>query len=836
MEEITMLQSMLDLLNSEHSKKKKAIIETLPILIDTYDVYKEKDVYNLIVTSAKNLCFQVFDPQLESFSWKNSDLTLDDLKSLLVYFINIIKKQSSADIIELFQCSIELTSKVDFKNCSDERIRNIGLSMQNIFMPSNGNMDDNTQLNHLRNTLINLLNEPYLNKNKLDSIVILLNNIVSTKYIPILWRYVKSIIKTHPNRIMNLLFNMQSLFFDSSCIGIILNDDDFWSLTCNLLNCENNVIRTYNNIILKLCCSQLLSENFNYCPNKSKEQYVKIWNDYMVVMETLENTQQHLILPILSISKKLALSKADDGYDNYKLPLKWITAMYCKMSKHSSKYVVLASIDIITNMPIISLKPNEHLLLSFVNSLNNVFLYKMSSEVFVTQPQLEIILSLWFNKLMMSNDGHDVFGMFLLYLPSIKWSIVPLTFLTKSLADISPDRPLKFNIVTHVLKIKSVVEKMPNSYLKTIVLTFLFAFTCKFSFDVDTKFCCDLFDCIIVYPTDTTSWDYMINLINKINDLNYLDKQLSQRINEKHKMYSTSIGLLFLSNIFVNSPISIKKLDEICSKTIVISDILEFVECLLDVEDRFGKYDSCVSQILSKHIWPLTTRWIEKCLLILEENSCDDQIICRFLDKVLSSNRIVNNRNSMNIWLEKCYSILTEHSGNYSILAIYSWIGKYATKHSFEDTLKKKWLSFTKSFIDSGFFSIKNQDFYHSRKPGMHQIPHLDIINTFFQYSSVSKEQMLIILEWLTDKTLERHDLHWSIYFATAKSFFCKFPIQEHSQLIIQFIGNCWEFLVDCRVSCFPNATKSFIKMAFYYNLLLEEKYMSFVKKQVIYL
>jgi len=827
---------MLDILNSKHSKKKKAIMEALPILLDTFDVFEEIDVYNLIVTSTKKICLKVFDPQLESLEWKDSDISLDDLNSLLVYFINIIKKQSSDDIIQLFQYCIELTNEVDFKNCSNERIKNIGFCMQSTFVPCNGNMDDNTQLNHLRNTLTTILNEPYLSKNKLNALIFLLNNIVSTNYIPILWKSIKSMIETHPNRIMDLLFNMQTIFFDSSCSAVILNDDDFWSLTCNLLTSENNVIRTYNNVILKLSCSQLLNENVNYFTNLSKEQHVKVWNDYMVVMETLENTQQHLTLPILSTAKKLALSKTDDDYDYYKLPLKWITAMYCKMSKHSSKYVVLASIDIITNMPIKSLKTNEQLLQSFVGSLNNVFLYKMPSDIFVNQPQLEIILSLWFNKLMMSDDGHDVFGIFLSYLPTIKWSIVPLTFLTKSLADISPDRPFGFNIINHMLKIKSVVDKMPNSYLKTVVLTFLFTFTCKYSCDINTKFCCDFFDNIIEYKKESQSWNYIINSIQKINDLNYLDKQLSQRINEKHTIYSTSIGLLVLSNIFSSSSISIKKLDEICLKTEVMSDLLEFLECLLEVEDHFGSYDTFISQILNKHIWPLTTRWVDKCFEILEENPCDEKIICRFLDKVLSSNRVINNTNSMNIWLSKCYSILMKHSGNYFILTIYSWIGKYATKHSFENTLKNDWLSFTKYFIDSGFFSTKNKDFYHSRKPGMHQIPQLDIINTFFQHSTVPKEQMLCIFEWLMDKTLERHDLYWSIYFTTARSFLCKFPVQEHSQLIIQFIKNCWEFLVDYRVSCFPNATKSFIKMAFIDNLLLEEKYSIFVKNQVNFL
>lgn len=833
MEEFTMLQSMLEILNSKHFKKKKSIIDALPILLDAYDIHEEIEVYNLIVISAKNLCFQVLDPQSESFSWKDSDISLDDLKSLLVYFINIIQKQSSADIIQLFQCSIQLSNEVDFKNCSNERIRNIGFCMQNLFIPCNGKMDDNIQLNLLRSTLINLLDESNLHKSKLDAIVILLNSIVSASYIPILWKNIQSITKTHPDRIINVLFNMQSLFFDSSCIGVILNDDDFWSLTCNLLTCENNVIRTYNNVILKLSCSKLINENVYCCPNKNMEQYVKVWNDYIIVMETLENTQQHLTLPILSTAKKLALYQTNDDYDDYKLPLRWIAAMYCKMSKHSSKYVVLASIDIITNLPILSLKTNEQLLLSFVDSLNNVFLYKMSSELFVNQPQLEIILSLWFNKLMMSSDGCDVFGIFLLYLPTIKWSIVPLIFLTKSLTDISPKYSLGFNIVSHVLKIKSAVEKMPNSYLKTFVSTFLFTFTCKFSSDINTEFCNDLFDCLVVYQKETKSWDYIISSIQKINNLNYLDNQLSQCLNQKHKTHSTTIGLLVLSNIFIDSPTSINNLDAICSKTIDISNLLDFLECLLEVENHFGKFDTRVSQILSKHIWPLTTRWVEKCFQILVENPCDDQIICRFLDKVLSSNRIINTTNSMNIWLKKCFSILKEHSGNYSILAIYSWIGKYATKYSFEDSLKNDWLSFTKYFIDSGFFSINNQDFYYSKKPGMHKIPQLDIINTFFQHSTVSNEKMLGVLEWLMDKTLERHDLYWSLYFSTAGSLLNTFPIQEHSKLIIQFVKNCWEFLVDCRVSCFPNATKSFIKMAFHYKLLLEENYTTFIKNQV---
>lgn len=824
-----MLQSMLNILNG-HNNKKKAIIEVLPILLDTYDIHGEFNVYHLIMANLQNLCFQVFDPQFENSAWKDSDVSLDNLKSLLVYFIDIIKKHSSTDIIQLFQNCVELSNKVDFKNCSAERIKNIAFCLEKLYISCNDKIDDCTYLNQLRSTLINVLNEPYLSNNKLNAVLICLNNIMSVHYIPNLWQNIKPMIKSHPDRMINVLFNMQCLFFDSLCVDIILNDSDFWNLICNSLTCENNVVRTYTNVILKLSCSELSNENVNYYSNKSKAKVVKIWNDYVVVMETLENTQQHLILPILSTTKNLTINKT--GRDDYQLPLKWITAMYCKMSQHSSKYVVLASIDIITNMPTVSLKMDEKLLQSFVNSLNNVFLYKMSSDLYVNQPKLEIILSLWFNKLMISNDGHNVFGMFLSYIPTIKWSIVPLIFLTKSLANISLDSSLGFNIIGHVLKMKSAVEKMPNSYLKTIVLSFLFIFTSKFIADVNTVFCCDLFDCITVYHKDTKSWEYMINSIQKVNDLEHVDKQLSQRLNENQNMYSTSIGLFVLSTISISHSVCMTKLDEMYSNTVDVSNLLDFLEHLLEVESQFGRYDTSISQILDKHVWSLTILLVDTCLQILG-GSCDDLVISSFLDKVLSSNRIVNTTQIMNTWLIKCNSILMEHSGNHSILAIYSWIGKYTTKYSTEHILKNNWLSYTKYFIESGYFSLKKKDFYQSKKLGIHKIPQLDIINTFFQYSTVSEELMLDIFDWLVEKTVERHDNYWSIYFSTIKTFFCKFPIQVYSEKIIEFIKNCWEFLVSCRVSCFPNTTKSFIEMTFHYDLLSDEKYMYFVKNQV---
>lgn len=827
MEESTVLQSMLNILNSNYPPKK-SIIEALPILLDSYDVHKEFKIYNLIVISAQNVCIKIINSQFDNFEWKDSDVSLDNLKSLLLYFINLIQKHSITDIVQLFQQCAELSNKVDFKSCSNEKIRNIGFCMQKLYILCRNEVENSLHLDNLRNALRNVLNESYLIKNKLDAVLTFLNNIVSIYYIPKLWQYVKPVIRNYPDRIINLLFNMQDLFFDSSCVDVILNDDDFWSLLCNLLTCENNVIRTYNNVVLKLSCFQISNLCVNYFSNENREQYIKIWNDYVIVIETLENTQQHLTLPIINTAKNLASNKTND----YKLPLKWITAMYCKMSKHSSKHIVMASIDIITNMSITSLKADEQLLQLFANSLNNIFLYKMSSELCIKQPQLENILSAWFNKLMMSNDGYDVFGIFLSYIPSIKWSIVPITFLTKCLADISLSISSNFNIIHYALKIKSSVEKMPNTYLKTVVLSYIFIFTSKFLECVNAEFCCDLFDCITISHKNTKTWEFMIDSIHKINNLDNLNKQLSQYIHEKDKAYSTSIGLFVLSNISIKYQLPcIETLNDISSCTVDNLDLV-FIECLLRIENNYGKYDTCISQILDNHIWSLTTRLIEKCLKI-KDHSYDDLIIRSYLDKVLSSNRIVNTTNIMNDWLLQCEYNMKQY-GNYSVLTIYNWIGKYSTTYSTERTLQNDWLSLTNSFIHSGFFSLDQNSYCNIKKSEMYTISQLDLINTFFQYSTVSEEHMLDILDWLSEKTVEHNDNYWSIYFLTVKTFLRKFPIQVNLEKVIQLIENCWEFLISCRVSCYPNSTKHFIEMAFQYNLLIENNYAKFIKYQVI--
>lgn len=832
-----MLRSMLNILNS-NTPKKKNIVEALPTLLMTYDELGEFDVFDLIVISAQNLCFQVFDSKLGLgySSWTDSDVPSDNLRSLLTSLIDIIKKRSETDIDQLYLRGVELSSKLDFENCPVETVRNIAFCMQKLFISRFSEVvTDDCGTNRLRESLVRyVLNEPNLNRTKSDVVLVFLNGIVSVNYVPTLWQNVKTTIKTHPDRVINLVFHMQCLFFDPRCSSIVLNDDDFWSLLRSLLCYENNVIRTRNNIILKLSCSQLSSS--------SNQIMTRAWNDYVVVMETLENTQQHLTLPVLSTAKRLAGSV---------LPVEWIEAMYRKMFGHGSRHVVLAAVDLVCSTDALISKLTMQ---SFVESLNDVFLYKMDSATAtdglleVSRPKMEVVLSSWFDRLLKSESGQLMFDTFLALVSTVKWSIVPLVFVTKSLANVSSSyqSPLFFD---RAFNIKAIVEKMPSSYLKSAVSSLLFTFFSNLSGEanVNSELCCDLlFDS---FSRQKHSWWYTINSVRKIKKLDRLDEQLSMRIGEKpiiHNLNSTCIGLFTLSDIYqekhCSSPVSVKKLDSIFANPIDASDdLIKFMERLLEVESYYSGNGNHISQILDKHLWSLTVIWVEKCFETTERDSSYDKesvILSKFLDKIMFSSRIEISSSTKILvknWFLKCISYMErcdDCCNNYFILAIYNWIGEFANR--FFSELLNDWLFHMKRFIDHGHFSMKNRNFYVSRK---HKIPLLNTVNMFFQYSAdgtiVSEERMCDIFDWLMEKTVESSDDNWSVYFSTVKTFFGKFSIQSHPTKVIQFVENCWEFLIGCRVSCYPNATKSFIEMAFHYNLLSNEDYVQFVKNQV---
>lgn len=834
MEEFMMLRSMLNILNSNNPKKKN-IVEALNTLLDTYNEYGELDVFDLIVTSAQNLCFQVFNFKFDYSSWKDSDVPLDNLRSLLASLIDIIKKRSETDIDQLYLHGVELSYKLDLENCPVETVRNIGFCMQKLFISRTGETAvDKYGTNRLRESLVRyVLDEPNLNRTKSDAVLVFLNGIVSIDYVPTLWHNIKTMIETRPDRVINVVFHMQCSFFDPRCSSVVLNDDDFWSLLRSLLCCENNVVRTRNNIILKLSCSQLSSS--------SNEVVTRAWNDYVVVMETLENTQQHLILPVLSTAKRLA---------NSVLPVEWIEAMCRKMSGHGSRHVVLAAVDLVCSTDAMMSKLTMR---SFVDSLNDVFLYKMDSAdglLEVSRPQMEVVLSSWFDRLLKSESGQLVFEMFLTLVPTVKWSIVPLVIVTKSLANVSLSNEFPF-FFDRAFSIKAVVEKMPTSYLKSVASSFLFTFSSNLCGEahVNSEFCCDiLFDSF--GRKNQQSWQYTIDSIRKIKNLDRLDEWLSIRIGEKrinHNICSTCIGLFTLSDIYqeehCSSPVCVKKFDAIFANlTDVSDDLIEFMECLLEVESHYTGDSTHICQIFDKHLWSLTTVWVEKRFETIEGNFSYDKepaILSKFLNKIISSNRIEISTSAkvlMNDWFKKCIFYMErqgdDYCNDYSILAIFNWIGKCSKSVCLE--LKNDWLFHTKRFIDRGYFSLENRNFYASKK---HNILLLDTVNTFFLYSengsTVSEERMCDMFDWLMEKTVESGDDSWSAYFSTAKMFFGKFSILSHSKKVIRFVENCWEFIIDCRVSCYPNTIKSFIEMAFHYELLSNEDYVKFVKNQV---
>ncbi|XP_050526814.1 uncharacterized protein LOC126897321 isoform X3 [Daktulosphaira vitifoliae] len=828
MEEITVLQSMLKILDGK-SSMKKTIIELLPTLLNSFELNKESDIYKLIIQYSQVICKQLIYSQDDTLS--------ESLKLLLVSFIDIVQTCNISDITLLLNNCIKLCSALNLKTCRDEQLENSLFCTENLYKLSKVQSDQCVQLNNLIDILIDILFESSLNKTRLESILKYLSNVMSPYCANVMWYKAKSVIGTNPERILTILYNLQCSLLQPSCATTLLKDKDYWDFICIFLTYENSIIRGYANTLLGASCIEFLDENYLYSANTNKNDFRQIWNDYVIVMETLENTQQHLVLPILNTAKKIALSYENSESDiySYKLPLNWILALYNKMTKHTSKHVVLVSIDIITNMSNSLIKKEEQFLQLFVISLNNIFLYKMSNDVYLVTPKLEMKLTRWLNTLMSSDDGKCVFEYFLFYLPSVKWSLVPLVYITKSLSNIKDVSSCQ-NVVDQVLKMLVITEEMPNSYLKTTIYSFLFVFISKFFSFPNTYLLCDLFKYIVMYNKNTESWKLIVNSMKHIANLEKIDQQLSKNITEFKSISATTTGLVILSDIFGDNIKCMDYLNNTLSNVENISIyLLEFLENLLKKEYEHGGYDEYLKKILDENIWRLTLIWINQCFL--NEDYMDNLIIFNYLNRTLSSNRIPHTLVTfelMIIWLNKCYLMFENKTGSFTILAIYSWIGLFAIKIS-ENSLKSAWILATNNLFKNGYFSPFGKLFYHSSKLGSHIIPQLTIINTYFQLcSNVSELNMENLFNWIREKNLEKRDNFYNTYLKAAIHCLRNLSTETHNEQIILFVESCWEFLTSCRISCFPLSTKIFIIMAFDDHLLRDKKYSDFLCNQVM--
>ncbi|XP_050428681.1 uncharacterized protein LOC126838365 [Adelges cooleyi] len=832
MEEITMLQSMLNILNS-NSPMKKTIVEILPVLLSNFDLNKESSVYQLILDNAHNVCNQLINNQNE----KNSEILSENLKSLFIALTDVIQNCNINDIVLLLEHCIQLSVNDGFKSYNHKQFENSSFCVQKLYNLCRARVEDNENLAGLRSILIDIIiNESNMKKTQIDSVSTFLNNIMSTDYMITLWQKIKHIILSYPDRVITVLYNLQCFLLDPTCASVVLSDSDYWNLICGLLIHDNTVVRGYTNAVLKASCTKFLSTNCLYHPHVSKDEYMLLWNDYVVVMETLENSQQHLVLPVLNTSKILALSNTTNENQNvvYKIPLNWITVMQCKMSRHQSKHVVLASIDIVTNLAPSTLIEDERLMKSFVISLNNVFLYKMSNEIQVDQPDMEIILTNWFDRLTVSSDGIHVIDLFLSYVPIVQWSPVPLVFVTKSLANMSVVSPCE-NFNSRVLKIIDISQNISNSYLKASIQWFLFLFVSKFISIPSTRISCDLFKYNIIHRKGTKSCNFIIDTFKKISNVTELDQQLTQQVITFKSISATTVGLVILSDVYNDKIDSVQRLNQTLHNCETVTmRVLKFLDCLMERESTHRGCDDNLSKVLDENVWRLTSLWVDQCFAGEE---FEDQIVSDYLDKTLSLNRIPYTARTvdlMNSWLIKCTYMLTNNLGSYAVLAIFSLIGKYAEKCPSGDQLLNAWVMSTNSFIDDGYFSNRKKHFYHSRKPGSHTIPQLEIVSTYVQHcNSVSQTKILDLFQWIMDKTVENRDFFWCSYLSAASICLSKYPVQKHCKQVVQFVEVCWDFLTTCRISCFPNSIRGFIQLAFQDYLLVENEYTNFIKNQI---
>ncbi|CAB3365647.1 Hypothetical predicted protein [Cloeon dipterum] len=196
-----------------------------------------------------------------------------------------------------------------------------------------------------------------------------------------------------------------------------LQQDHFWQLTQRGLTSQDQMTRKQGRFMLKraldfINCNQI---SITWTPQASS---LESWNDFFLVMETLEEKQVHIIKPVLPLIEKLFAS----------IGPQWTLVALSQVVSHDNSHVIKWGLEFF-----FSLEPSSHtsrfLLNKVMPALDNTPLFFESD--------LDEKLDNFTQKCAALGDV-ALFKQVLPAIRSISWGPVPLYVVCKALGNVSP--------------------------------------------------------------------------------------------------------------------------------------------------------------------------------------------------------------------------------------------------------------------------------------------------------------------------------------------------------------------------------------------------------------
>lgn len=266
-----------------------------------------------------------------------------------------------------------------------------------------------------------------------------------------IWRHITKIFHNNLPHTFQILCLLAQFYLPCDLQNVqisysVAEDNIFWKILQSGLTSADPQVRKQALYLMKRAVDRICQNNVPFtlhCPDAifwwDPADSSKIWEQFFLIIETLEEKQVHIIRPVLPVVNFLTAPSSEGNV----LHVSWILCVFCRIISHDNNFVVKwGIINFVRIHRELHFAQNGHRILEFLapfmNALNNSALYSGSPEHCFPSEIGESLKDLFEGVLVESSheDCRVFFGSVLDVMNSVSWAPVPLFNVVYALAHV----------------------------------------------------------------------------------------------------------------------------------------------------------------------------------------------------------------------------------------------------------------------------------------------------------------------------------------------------------------------------------------------------------------
>ncbi|XP_043464072.1 uncharacterized protein LOC122499663 isoform X2 [Leptopilina heterotoma] len=244
--------------------------------------------------------------------------------------------------------------------------------------------------------------------------------------------------------VLNFLSREKKIFYQ------ILQDGELWTIILNGLKDSKESTRKQAMFVFKIIAEFLCKEDeyfgktsqlpkliqsdgsvsrtkqIPFTCNSNRESISEVRKNFILILESLEEKKQHLVIPTFSILSNLLVAYQDHQQCSDCFEFRWLGCIFEKILRHESNTIVKLGVSFI-----LQLNPNDYddnFISLLANALNNRFLYEIEDDDY-DGPKIFYELCRFLEKF-----ENGFIDKFLSSISKVSWDPISIFYVTLSLA------------------------------------------------------------------------------------------------------------------------------------------------------------------------------------------------------------------------------------------------------------------------------------------------------------------------------------------------------------------------------------------------------------------